>query len=368
VSRERIQEFIVRAQALARGRVWGDAAVHYARAAVAASAMDEEEVARRAWGAAGEAWRRDDDVDQASKALWMALGIPSEDVDAIALDRIRLAGVLGELGNLDGARQLCLQCLDELTDDRPVREMALDSLVGVLLGYPDKEAVRPLVVELLRAEGDSGLAGRFRQGQLLRLDGDLKGAQGEFEAVIVGFGDRAEAAAGVAAARGEMAELALYRGRTEEAVSAYEQGMSLHREAGRRALFFRCVAGRTRGMVEAGMGVMTETLDGGVSFATHRRMPLLEADLRIARGMALAGVDGARASLDFRAAITLAEASGSRLRAGRARYEEALRGALPLASRRQRLVQAALDLAQSAPLLARVHAAIQGMAGDQGSR
>jgi tetratricopeptide (TPR) repeat protein len=368
VSRERIQELIVRAQSLARGRAWGDAATLYARAAVAAAAMDEEEVARRAWGAAGEAWRRDDDVGQASKALWMALGIPTADVEAIALDRIRLAGVLGELGNFDGARQLCVQCLDELPEGRPVRDMALDSLIGVLLGYPDKEAVRPLVAELLLAEGDSGLAGRFRQGQLLRLDGDLDGAKAEFETVIAGFGERAEAAAGVAASRGEIAELALYRGRTEAAVSAYEQGMALHRAAGRHALFYRCVAGRTRGMVEARMGVMTETLDGGVSFAVNRRMPLLETDLRIARGMALASLDAARASQDFRTAITLAERSGARLRAGRARYEEALRGALPLELRRERLTQASLDLAQSVPLLARVHAAIQSMAVDQGSR
>ncbi len=352
-----IRELIARAESLARGRAWGVAAPLYARAAAAAMEIDELEVARRAWGAAGEAWRRDDDVEDAARALRMALGIPTEEIEWAAMDRIRLAGVLGELGNPDAARQLCEDALALVEGDSRVREMAMDSLVGVLLGYPDKEGARPLVEELAQTDGDSGLAGRFRQGQLARLDGDLGVAFDCYGEVIQAFGERPEAAAGIAAARSEQAEIHVLQGNTAPAVEAFEAGMALHREAGRRALMYRSEAGRVRAMTEAGVAVLTDGLDAGVQFALERKMPLLEADLRIARGMAVAGADSARAILDFDEAIAIAERSQSALRAGRARYEHAVRVPCAPEKRADLLTRAAKDLAASAPLLARVRAA-----------
>jgi len=246
--------------------------------------------------------------------------------------------------------------------------MALDSLIGVLLGYPDKEAARPLVDQLVCAEGDSGLAGQFRRGQLARLDGHLDAAHAHFESVVAGFGDRSEAAAGVAAARGEQAEIHLLRGATAPAVEGFERGMALHRAAGRGALFYRCEAGRVRAMTESGVSVLTDVLERGIDFALAREMVLLEVDLRIARGMALSAGDAARAMLDFEAAISLAEQASSRLRAGRARYEAAIRAASSSALRHQLLSGALADLEPSAPLQARVRAAIQRMAANPDPR
>jgi len=368
VSRERIEALVTRATSLSRGRAWGEAAPLYARAAVAAKEMDELEVARRAWGAAGEAWRRDDSPREAARALTLALGIPTEDADAVALNRIRLAGVLAEIGNTDAAQQLCEQALSAPELGGPVREMARDALVGVLLGVPDKEAVRPLVDSLCRAGGDSAFAGEFRRGQLARLDGALDAAHAHFETVIVGFGDRSEGAAAVAAARSEQAEIHLLRGDTQPAVVAYERGKELHEAAGRWALVYRCEAGRVRAMTEAGIAPLTGGLQEGIDFARAREMVMLEADLCIARGMARAGQDSALGRLDFERAIALAEAARSGLRAGRARLEWATRCAMSEARQLQKLREAAADLAQSAPLLARVDAAIQRMAGADRSR
>lgn len=363
-----IRDLVARAESLARGKAWGKAAIHYARAASAAMEIDELEVARRAWGAAGEAWRRDDDLSNAAKALRMALSLPTGDAESAALDRIRLAGVLGELGNPDAAQQLCHDALQTVPAPSRVREMVLDSTIGVLLGYPDKEAARPLVDQLSSADGDSRFAGVFRRGQLARLDGDLDAALDCFEEVATAFAGRSEAAAGVAAARSEQAEVHLLRGYTAPAVEAYEIGMALHREAGRRALMYRSEAGRVRAMSEAGIWALTDTLDLGISFAIDRGMALLETDLRIARGMAAADSDMASARLDFDVAVSIAERCLSGLRAGRARYEAAIRATTSDARRWTLLCAAEDDLGSSAPLLARVRAAKQRMDRGEGPR
>ena len=237
----------------------------------------------------------------------------------------------------------------------------MDSMVGVLLGYPDKESARPLALALSHTEGDSRYAGLFRLGQLARLDGELDRALVCFEQVAAAFADRPEAAAGVAAARSEQAEVHLLRGDTRPAVEAYEAGMALHKQAGRQALMFRSDAGRTRAMTEAGVAVLTDGLTIGVSFAIARKMALLEVDLRIARGMATAASDAARAQADLEAAIRIADRCQSRMRAGRARYEAATRLAISDLTKRKFLSLAEGDVAASAPLLARVRAAKERM-------
>jgi tetratricopeptide (TPR) repeat protein len=340
------------ADAHQRAHEWeaaGGAWVEAARVAVDAGALPS---ARQALAAAGEAFRRDDRPGDAARALRLALGYGPDPAEA-ALLRVHLAGVCAELGEADEALALLALALDAAGPE--VRPLVLDTRVGVVLGHRPKALARPDVDALEALGGAAAVAGRFRRGQLARLDGDLARARSLQQQVAAGLSGQAAAAAGAAAAQMELAELDLLQGRAVAALATLEQARRDHEGAGRRGLALRAEAARVRAAVEAGLRVHPGPVVSGLAFARDRGLPMLEVELQLAAGAALAGPDPAAAAEFLRAAVRGADARRAPLSAGRGRA--ALAALAPPGDERAALVALARqDLADHVPLLRRLDA------------
>ena len=306
------------AHAHASASEWEEAGRHYASAGARALGIEAIGPARRAFEAAGESFRRADVLRESARCLRVALSLPSDDGDATAALRARLAAALGELGNGSGALELCRAAARE-AGSAQTKELVADTTIGLLQGYGRKSRWRKKVRRLGR------VSGAFRRGQLARLDGQLEHARTHFTAVARVFDGVQGGEAGAAAAACELAEIDALTGDAGPAVEAYTRAARLHHDAGRVSLVWRCEAGRVRASVEAGLVVMPTSLDEGVALADARGMRLLGIDLRIARGMALAGHDSEKARTDLDRAIQSAAQTGLRLREGRARWQRAVR-------------------------------------------
>jgi tetratricopeptide (TPR) repeat protein len=329
-----VEASIQKAEELARGRHWGAAAVLFAQAAGRAMkpTSSEREVspearatARRAWEAAGEAWRRDDRPLSAAQALGMALELTSGDGQESALARIKLAGVLGELGESETAVRLCRDAA-QAVGEGPVHAVALDTWIEALQALGRKEQAKAILERLVpEGKGSLQVAVWFREGQMFRMDGELTDAALRFGLVASELEGVAEALPGLAAAEAELGEVALLRGDIPEALALYDRSVEHFGAVGRRALVWRAEAGRARANVEAGAQPLVIALDEGIALAENRQMVVLEADLRIARGVARAQADVEAARKDLDQAILLADRAKHPLRAGRARLEHARR-------------------------------------------
>ena len=93
------EDIVADAESLSASRQWGPAGLAWARSAAHATDHGASDVARQAWDKAGEAWRRDDQLDGAARALKMALGLSSDPTLAVVA-RVKLSGVLGEMLSL----------------------------------------------------------------------------------------------------------------------------------------------------------------------------------------------------------------------------------------------------------------------------
>jgi len=336
-----------------RARRWLEAARAFARLATACQQSKHLEEARQAWDAAGEAWRRDDQPVPAARALRMAIALGGDD-DTGAVARVKLAGVLGEVGELRRAEAACRRVL-EVGSAPLVRGLALDTLISMLQAMGRKEEARVALEELSSmAGGQLPIAAAFRQSQLHRLDGRLEEAEGSLAVVFEALHDRPEALAGFAAARGELAEVALLRGKHADAIALFEEASEGQRSSGRASLDLRARAGRIRAMVEAGIQPLPGSLDEGIALAVARGMAVLEVDLRIARGMERSTSDTAGAARDLDRAMGEADRIGALIRAGRARLERATRVPASCAHRVELLAHAAEQLAGAIPWETRV--------------
>jgi hypothetical protein len=136
----------------------------------------------------------------------MAIALGDDD-EAGAVARIKLAGVLGEVGELRRAEVACGKVL-EGTFPSVIRGLALDTLISVLQALGRKEEARAALAELSSMEGGQlPTAAAFRQGQLHRLDGRLTDAEVSLARVFDALGDLPGALAGLGAARGELGQL-----------------------------------------------------------------------------------------------------------------------------------------------------------------
>jgi len=282
----------------------------------------------------------------------MAIALGGDDeIGGVA--RVKLAGVLGEIGEIRRAEAACRRVL-QVASSRPIRGLALDTLISMLQATGRKEDARSALAELSSMnEGQLPVAAAFRQGQLHRLDGRLEEAEGSLAAVFERLRDQPGALAGCAAARGELAEVALLRGNHADAIALFGEASKGQRSSGRVSLGLRAQAGRIRAMVEAGIQPMPGLLDEGIALAQTRGMAVLEVDLRIARGMERCSSDAAGAAQDLDRAAGEADRLGLVIRAGRARLERATR--LPAARelRLELLQRAREQLAGAAPWEAR---------------
>jgi tetratricopeptide (TPR) repeat protein len=351
------QESLRQAESLAASHQWGAAAVMYARAAAQALKTDAKDAARQAYEAAGEAWRRDDRPLSAAQALGMALELGPEGPQA-ALARVKLAGVLGELGETESGIRLCREAAAALPPG-PAHALVLDTWIEALQALGRKEDARKRLDELkkLGEEGPLALAIAFREGQLARMDGRLDEAGTRFASILVALEEIPEGAAGMAAAEAELAEIASLKGDAQDALSLYDAACRRFEDIGRRALVWRGEAGRVRAAVDAGVQPLVRALDEGIAEAATRQMVVLEIDLRIARAVGTAATSPENAARDLDQAIAAADRIGHRPRAGRARLERARRLEGTASERIALLERAQADLVGNEPWLARARLA-----------
>lgn len=335
---EELDRRVGEAQALMAQRRWGEAALAWVHSAQRCGGLGQFDAERQCWDAAGECWRRDDHPAAAARALERALVLASGQAELAAISRVKLAGVLGDLGNAEAAVQLARTAVADIPEG-PLHLTAVDTLVGALLSLGQVPELPPLVAELTAVQdGPLAAAGLFRSGQLHRLQGQLDVAAEDFALVIAELEHLPEAEAGVASAKAQLADVATLRGDLQDALDLYERAIQRHRQAGRRALAWRAEAGRIHAVVASEVQPLVHGLEEGLSLALDRRMVMLEIDLRLARGVARARTEPAVAEADLRRAMTLADDHSVPLRSGRLRLE--LGSRLPVADRVPLLQQA----------------------------
>ncbi len=349
----RFETIVADAEQLSADQQWGAAALAWARAAAMATEAQSRESARMAWDKAGEAWRRDDRLDSAVRALKMALGL-SDDPDAAVIAQIKLSGALGEMGRFAEAEALCRVAESKAPAGSPLRGLVLDTWSSNLLALGDKATARKLVSELAGLRGHAGVAGQFRLAQLARLDGDFADAARHLAAVTEAMAGDPRTRSGLAAAHAELGEVALLRGDVEDAVAFFREAFDGQQAAGRHVLKWRAEAARIRVMIASDVEPLMGGLDAGIRYAVERDMLVLEADLRIARGMALAARRPDVAGEDLEAAAAISDESKAPLRSGRARLEWASRLDGGVDRRLAVLGRAREQLAMSRPWVARV--------------
>ena len=91
---------------------------------------------------------------------------------------------------------------------------------------------------------------------------------------------------------------------------------------------FRAEAAEVRCQVALGQRPLGANLSEPIAYAQERGLPLLEAELRMARGMARTRATVTGADEDFTRGISLAEDAGARLLEGRLRVQRRLSGIL----------------------------------------
>lgn len=299
-----------------------EALLRDAEAALAAAgpATDPEELAARCL-AAGDALRREDRPVRAARMLQRAVDL-STDPGRRTSARLVLAGVLADAGELQASADVARQVLAQPAS-ADAHILGQDILAGALLAQGRLAEARGVVAALAAAAPQLPVL-PFRRAALARLDGQLDRADALLEGVLRDSPQTAAWRGPRAAAVMERAELALLRGDSAAAVDGFTAALGLWAEVGRRAGAFRAEAGRVRARVEAGDTVLKSILDNPLAYAAERRLPVLEAELLLAQGMALAATDRSLARRALDRAVELAAHTGALFLEGRCRLARVL--------------------------------------------
>jgi len=276
----------------------------------------DEHGARQAWRSAAESWRSCDRPVRAAKALAAAMRGAAPDASSAAL----LAGVLQDSGQLQAARVSAEEAVAAATSPG-TRVLSLDVLIGVLLVLGEVDSARGRLVELRSVPIPAAqLAGAFRAARLDRLDGALDQAVQRLDAVVTALpaADR-RFAAPRAAALHEIAEYSLLAGNLEQSRTVLGAARAAWGRSGRRPGALAAEGLAVRIQLAAGEVVIPSALDNGIAFSDDRGLPLLGAELRIARGRARASADAPGASVDFDEAVHQGRRACAPLLEGRAR-------------------------------------------------
>ena len=314
------------AQGLVAAGRWDAAGASFEALAREAAAGGERALARDWWANAGDAFRRDDRPARAARALQATLDLSERGDPRRGLAGAALAAVLIEAGEAVPAEIQVREALAEARDPG-LRIVLLDLLLGalVMLGRaPEARGpfaeLKGLVAALSPAGGGLGRAALgFREASFARLSGDLDGAERALIEVERAMSARSETVGAPPPPAGDMGEMPLAAGDGKPAHEHFERAGRAWTAAGRRAGLYRCEAGLIRSALARGETPLGRALEEPVRFAHERGMPLLEAELRLTRGLAraAAGVRGAEEDLDR--AIGLAEKASAALLEGRAR-------------------------------------------------
>ncbi|MCB9792788.1 MAG: hypothetical protein H6741_08655 [Alphaproteobacteria bacterium] len=286
-------------------------------------ALDHRHVdlAREAAGRAVDALRRDDRPAASLSVLRRAIDL-ADDRDGKLLQQVQLSACLVDAGHPDLAEQVGREAL-AMTEPGPLRALAADTLAGVLIARGDVLGLRGVVAQLRHeARGVGVISANFREAQLDRLDGRLGLAEDRFQGCVEDLEGHPRAEGARASAFMELGELALIVGDPESALEHFNAASAAWSRAGRRAGLLLAEAGRVHAALASGATTfLPGLLDDPVAYAEDRGLPVLEARLRLARGLSrtAAGSEAAKADLD--AAILLADAAGVPQLAGRIRLE-----------------------------------------------
>lgn len=300
---------------------WDDQADAWWRVAELASDVGELALGREAALKVVDAYRRADQPARVLKAVELAVTLSLSASAQGLLKTYRLAALL-DCGSLLQAEEEAESLLDWVTDPK-VRPMTLDTVAGLYFTTGRVHALRELVEEMAHFKGPMAYGAQFRRAQANALDGKTVEARAGFESCIEGLGTISGAEGAVAAAHGELGGLLSLSGLPHEALVHFEQAAGLWGQAARRAGRFLAEAHRARSVLATGGDYMPTALDRPIAFCDERGLLLVEAQLRLARGLCRykAGLDGARE--DLSQAIAMPLDCGARIQAGRARMAAA---------------------------------------------
>jgi hypothetical protein len=279
------------------------------------------DLAREASIRVADALRRDDRPAATLKALRRSMDLVDQPA-LRALQEIQIVGSLMDAGYLDVAEQLARERV-AACDAGPVRTIALDTLAGVLMARGDVIGLKGVVARLgEEARGPAAISARFRAAQVARIDGRLGEAAEELGGVAETLANMQGGEGGEAAAWGELGELCLMRGDADHALTFFDKSARAWGKAGRRVGLFTVEAGRSMAAVASGATTfLPGLLDEPVHYAEERGMPMLEARLRLARGLCRHLSGSEVAEVDLKAAALLADTAGAPWLAGRIRLE-----------------------------------------------
>ena len=311
---------------------------------VAVSASDSQR-----WEEAGSAWSSVMELAIAERQLTLARQAALQGVDALRRDDrpastlallrrsadlaespddrgvhgLFVTAALLDVGQLDFAERAGRECLAVGVSDR-LHPVLVDTLAGVALARGDLIGLRGLVAQLeLEAQGSPlRSASVFRRAQLDRLEGRLEDAERGFVVCAQSLMEIPGSAGAQAAALSELGELALYRRRPEVASSFFIAAAQAWEQAGRRGGVYQIEVGRAMTALLSGATTyLPGLLDDPIRYAEARNMPLLEARLRMARGLCRHAVGVPTGEADLDAAVLLADTAGAPWLAGLVRYE-----------------------------------------------
>lgn len=278
-----------------------------------------------AWVRLADVLRRADQPRQALLAL--ERGLASEP-DALqeGLLRIQSSALLLDTGHLASAEARVRSVLADT--EGGLRAMALDTLAATLATRGDRLGLGEVVTALEEmGPGPAALAARFRRARLERLEGHLDDCEVTLASLADSLSKEPQAKGAVAAAITQLAQLALLRGRYQDAELLLQAADEGWRDCGRYVGQLEVLALRAELATQRGaLTFLPGWLDKGVAYAAEREMVLLEARLRRVRGScrAQAGSEAGHADLD--SALLLAEQAGAPFLSGRIRLERARLG------------------------------------------
>lgn len=262
---------IAEAEQLAGAGAWDEAAARWVTAAGLARDIGADPTAASLYGAAAEAYRRQDRPGDALNALQLSLAL----ADASQV-RASLSAVLSSMGRMEGALDAARAAGGEL---------GADAEAGVLLATGARAQLAEVVERM-----PAGLARRFRHGQWLRMEGRLPEAREHFLALEH---DLAEHPAGRGGARIERAEVEALQGEGQASSAVFEEAAADHARAHRTALVWAARSASTRCLLDAGVQVLEGDLPAGLAWARERGLTVLALDL----GTCLARIRGDAARL-----------------------------------------------------------------------
>jgi hypothetical protein len=245
-------------------------------------------------GRAGDAFRRADRPADTVQAMRLAL----THRPATVQDAVLLAGALIDCGEVNAALGVAASAADSAESDA-ARALALDVLAGSMLAAGMVTEARQPVAELAGFDlGGAQLAARFRQGQLARLDGDLRQALAQWHTLAALLRPHPAAAGALAATWSELGETMVLRrslrgvpwfpdGEEEavavaEAEACFAQASAAWARVSRKAGYLRAEAWRAR--LRRGL---PGTVDTALAYADERGLAGMSVEMRCLRSATL---------------------------------------------------------------------------------